>query len=62
MTVSQPLDVTKYPFIFYPVGLNLQGRKCVVIGAADDKEAIEKDASRGRRGRCVDHGLGALPR
>jgi siroheme synthase (precorrin-2 oxidase/ferrochelatase) len=43
MTVSQPLDVTQYPFIFYPVGLNLRGRKCVIIGAADDKEAIEKN-------------------
>lgn len=35
-------DVTKYPFVFFPVGLNLAGRKCVVIGAADDREAIEK--------------------
>lgn len=43
MIASQPLDVTRYSFIFYPVGLNLQGRKCVVIGAEDDREAIEKD-------------------
>ncbi|GAC1299930.1 MAG: hypothetical protein NVSMB19_05410 [Vulcanimicrobiaceae bacterium] len=43
MIASQPLDVTRYPFIFYPVGLNLRGRKCVVIGAGDDREAIEKD-------------------
>ncbi len=43
MIASQPLDVTRYPFIFYPVGLNLQGRKCVVIGAEDDREAVEKD-------------------
>ena len=42
MIASKPLDVTEYPFIFYPVGLNLRGRKCVVIGAADDREAIEK--------------------
>lgn len=28
--------------VFYPVSLNLVGRKCVVIGAADDREAIEK--------------------
>jgi precorrin-2 dehydrogenase / sirohydrochlorin ferrochelatase len=27
---------------FYPVSLNLVGRPCVVIGAADDREAIEK--------------------
>ena len=27
---------------FFPVGLNLEGRRCVVIGAADDREAIEK--------------------
>lgn len=31
------------PPAFYPVSLNLVGRKCVVIGAADDREAIEKD-------------------
>ncbi len=27
---------------FYPVSLNLAGRRCVVIGAAGDREAIEK--------------------
>jgi precorrin-2 dehydrogenase / sirohydrochlorin ferrochelatase len=27
---------------FFPVGLNLDGRLCVVIGGADDREAIEK--------------------
>ena len=45
MTTVAPtaLDVTKYPFVFYPVGLNLSGRKCYVIGAGDDREAIEKD-------------------
>ncbi|MDQ2857786.1 MAG: hypothetical protein M3R53_03915 [Candidatus Eremiobacteraeota bacterium] len=37
------LDVTEYPFVFFPVGLNLRGRKCVVIGAGDDREAIEKE-------------------
>jgi siroheme synthase (precorrin-2 oxidase/ferrochelatase) len=36
--VADPL-----PAAFYPVSLNLTGRKCVVIGAADDREAIEKD-------------------
>jgi precorrin-2 dehydrogenase / sirohydrochlorin ferrochelatase len=30
---------------FFPVSLNLDGRRCVVIGAADDREAIEKEAS-----------------
>ncbi|MDQ2872761.1 MAG: hypothetical protein M3R35_06500 [Candidatus Eremiobacteraeota bacterium] len=30
--------------VFYPVSLNLLGRDCVVIGAADDREAIEKEA------------------
>lgn len=30
---------------FFPVGLNLVGRRCVVIGAADDREAIEKAAA-----------------
>jgi siroheme synthase (precorrin-2 oxidase/ferrochelatase) len=40
---SQSRDVTEYPFVFFPVGLNLRGRTCVVIGAADDREAIEKE-------------------
>jgi siroheme synthase (precorrin-2 oxidase/ferrochelatase) len=31
------------PPAFFPVSLNLAGRKCVVIGAPDDREAIEKD-------------------
>jgi precorrin-2 dehydrogenase/sirohydrochlorin ferrochelatase len=30
---------------FFPVGLNLDGRQCVVIGGADDREAIEKAAA-----------------
>ena len=30
------------PPAFYPVSLNLAGRRCVVIGAPDDREAIEK--------------------
>jgi siroheme synthase (precorrin-2 oxidase/ferrochelatase) len=30
---------------FYPVSLNLVGRRCVVIGVADDREAIEKAAA-----------------
>jgi siroheme synthase (precorrin-2 oxidase/ferrochelatase) len=31
------------PPAYFPVGLNLTGRHCVVIGAADDTEAIEKE-------------------
>lgn len=31
--------------VFFPVSLNLMGRKCVVIGAHDDREAIEKHAA-----------------
>lgn len=30
---------------FFPVSLNLDGRRCVVIGEADDREAIEKTAA-----------------
>jgi siroheme synthase (precorrin-2 oxidase/ferrochelatase) len=30
---------------FYPISLNLVGRRCVVIGAADDREAVEKAAA-----------------
>ena len=30
---------------FYPVSLNLEGRVCLVIGAADDREAVEKEAA-----------------
>jgi siroheme synthase (precorrin-2 oxidase/ferrochelatase) len=30
---------------FFPVSLNLAGRPCVVIGEADDREAIEKEAA-----------------
>ncbi|HEY0380726.1 MAG TPA: NAD(P)-dependent oxidoreductase [Candidatus Elarobacter sp.] len=33
------------PHGFYPVSLNLVGRACVVIGPADDHEAIEKVAA-----------------
>lgn len=31
--------------VFFPVSLNLAGRRCVVIGAAEDREAIEKEAA-----------------
>lgn len=30
---------------FFPVSLNLMGRRCVVIGARDDREAIDKEAA-----------------
>lgn len=30
---------------FFPVGLNLEGRPCLVIGGADDREAVEKSAA-----------------
>lgn len=30
---------------FFPVSLNLERRICVVIGAADDREAVEKSAA-----------------
>jgi precorrin-2 dehydrogenase/sirohydrochlorin ferrochelatase len=35
----------EYPFVFFPVGLNLRDRTCVVIGAPDDREAVEKEAA-----------------
>jgi precorrin-2 dehydrogenase / sirohydrochlorin ferrochelatase len=41
MTADDPLP----PHGFYPVSLNLVGRRCVVIGAADDREAVEKAAA-----------------
>jgi siroheme synthase (precorrin-2 oxidase/ferrochelatase) len=34
-------NVLEPPFLFFPVGLNLRGRRCVVIG--NDREAREKD-------------------
>ncbi len=30
---------------FFPVSLNLEGRKCVVVGGPNDREAVEKSAS-----------------
>jgi siroheme synthase (precorrin-2 oxidase/ferrochelatase) len=39
--VDDPLP----PHGFFPVSLNLVGRPCVVIGAADDPEAVEKAAA-----------------
>jgi len=39
--MALPEDIL--PPAFYPVSLNLVGRKCVVIGAENDREAVEKD-------------------
>jgi precorrin-2 dehydrogenase len=41
------------PPAFFPVGLNLEGRDCVVIGLGDDKEAIEKVAALEEAGATV---------
>ena len=38
---------------FFPVGLNLEGRRCAIIGGADDREAIEKAAALGEAGADV---------
>jgi siroheme synthase (precorrin-2 oxidase/ferrochelatase) len=38
---------------FFPVGLNLDGRQCVVIGASDDREAVEKTAALEESGAVV---------
>jgi siroheme synthase (precorrin-2 oxidase/ferrochelatase) len=38
---------------FYPVSLNVEGRACVVIGAADDREATQKAAALEESGACV---------
>jgi siroheme synthase (precorrin-2 oxidase/ferrochelatase) len=38
--MKRALDVL--PPAFFPVGLNLAGRRCVVIGPRDDREAVEK--------------------
>ncbi|HEV3156342.1 MAG TPA: NAD(P)-dependent oxidoreductase [Candidatus Baltobacteraceae bacterium] len=37
------MNVLEYPYVFFPVGLNLRGRRCVVIG--NDHEAVEKVAA-----------------
>ena len=42
MSAKESSGFDPLPPAFFPVGLNLAGRRCVVIGAADDREAIEK--------------------
>ena len=44
--IASKLGPEVLPPAFFPVSLNLVGRKCVVIGAADDREAIEICATR----------------
>lgn len=39
--------------VFFPVSLNLVGRVCVVIGAVDDREAVEKEAALRESGALV---------
>jgi siroheme synthase (precorrin-2 oxidase/ferrochelatase) len=38
---------------FFPVGLNLDGRACVVIGVSDDREAVGKAAALEEAGASV---------
>ncbi|HEV3090758.1 MAG TPA: NAD(P)-dependent oxidoreductase [Candidatus Cybelea sp.] len=38
---------------FFPVGINLQGRPCVVIGTESDREAVEKSAALAESGADV---------
>jgi siroheme synthase-like protein len=44
-TTSPRVDDPLPPHGFYPVSLNLVGRRCVVIGEATDRDAIEKAAA-----------------
>ncbi len=41
------------PPAFFPVGLNLAGRVCLVIGAAGDREAAEKESALRAAGAAV---------
>lgn len=45
--------------VVYPVSLNLRRRSCVVIGAADDREAVEKSAELTQAGADVRRVYGA---
>jgi siroheme synthase (precorrin-2 oxidase/ferrochelatase) len=44
-SASPPVEDPLPPHGFYPVSLNLVGRRCVVIGDAADREAIQKVAA-----------------
>jgi siroheme synthase (precorrin-2 oxidase/ferrochelatase) len=50
--MPEEFDVTEYPFVFFPVGLNVRDRRCVVIG--DDREAREKAASLAEAGALIE--------
>jgi hypothetical protein len=39
--------------VFFQVSLNRVGRVCVVIGAVDDREAVEKEAALRESGALV---------
>lgn len=43
MQTTMKIGPDVLPPAFYPVSLNLVGRKCVVIGERSDREAVEKD-------------------
>jgi siroheme synthase-like protein len=45
MDVAPRIAPDVLPPAFFPVGLNLVGRRCVVIGDAGDREALEKVAA-----------------
>jgi len=34
------MNASEFPYVFFPVGLNVKGRRCIVVG--DDHEAYEK--------------------
>jgi siroheme synthase (precorrin-2 oxidase/ferrochelatase) len=51
--IASKLGPEVLPPAFFPVSLNLVGRKCVVIGAADDREAIEKETALREVGAAV---------
>lgn len=45
MSDTESRHVERSRKAFFPAGLNLEERLCVVIGAADDREAVEKEAA-----------------
>ena len=50
--MADEFDVTEYPYVFFPVGLNVRGRRCVVIG--NDREAREKAEALAQVGAAVE--------